>query len=115
MQNPIAIEGADDPSQCVYLGRLEDGFAIHGLCQADDGTTMKSCWVEDPNGDGTLDHEDDYIYDSDGFANGDCHLDEGNGYTDADGNRIIVMTEDYPYVPVGTMSRTVGTTCGLYA
>ena len=75
---------------------------------------MKSCWVEDPNGDGTLDHEDDYIYDSEGFANGDCHLDEGNGCTDAEGNRIIVMTEDYPYVPVGTMSRTVGTTCGLF-
>ena len=75
---------------------------------------MKSCWVEDPDGDGTLDHEDDYIYDDEAFESGECHLDQGNGYTDSDGNRIIVMTENYPYVPVGTMSRTTGTICGLY-
>ena len=45
---------------------------------------------------------------------GECHLDQGNGYTDSDGNRKIVMTEDFPYVPMGTMSNTVGTVCGLY-
>ena len=74
---------------------------------------MRSCYVVKPNGDGVLDNESDYVYDSSGIANGSCHLDEGNGYTFPNGTRIIVLTETYPRVPVGTMSSTSGSACGL--
>lgn len=74
---------------------------------------MKSCWTEKANGDGELDNESDYEYNSAAFAAGSCHLDEGNGYTFPNGERIVVMTENYPYVPMGTMSSNVGRVCGL--
>ena len=73
-QNPVGIDGASDPATCEYIGRFQDGFPMYGLCAADDGTTMKSCWVEDPDGDGTLDTEDDYIYDEDAFNNGESEI-----------------------------------------
>ena len=115
LQTPYAMENADDPAACQYLGRLLDGFPIHGLCRNDaaGGRTMTSCYVEKANGDGVLDNETDYEYDAAAFEAGECDLDEGNGFTFENGTRIVVTTENYPYVPIGTMSNSVATACGL--
>ena len=73
---------------------------------------MTSCYVlKDGITEATM--ETDYYFDYEGYANGDCDLDETNMYHFArKGTYGYIMTEDHPYVPYG-LRGTPASVCGF--
>jgi len=101
--------GANDPTQCIQIGYLNDGIPIYGYCQDEEGNTYTSCYqvkdgvtvdeVEHVSGNlYAAESMDDYEYDD---SIEGCNLDEANGaYHPTTGVYSYFMTSDFPWVPM---------------
>jgi len=103
---PKCLGDALDNSKAATIGWMLDGFAIRGYSKCG-SRQCKSCYKLKAAAAGT--HSTHYQYDSIGFINGTCDLDESNGkvFTHQwDGVTEVsqyayVATSNYPYVPLG--------------
>jgi len=101
--------GANDPSQCLKLGYLNDGVPIYGYCDDSQGRRMTSCYklkpgvTEDemPHVSGSLftaKYRDDYEFDD---SIPGCNLDEASGAIHpTTGEYSYFTTNGFPYVPM---------------
>ena len=98
-QIPYCWEKANDASACQMLGYMKDGFPVYGRCSHTDGSELVSCWTQKS---GTVGADyDDFEFDSEGYASGQCHLDESNGYNFPDGSYGYVLTDNIFQTPIG--------------
>jgi len=96
---------AGDPSVCYHFGYMMDGFPVFGRC-AVNGVELKSCYAKVDHIFNRGSHFKDYYFDQTAYNNGDCQLDEANGYTFPDGTYGYVTTENFAQVPTGYMGST---------
>ena len=109
------LNNALDPTQCVQIGYMSDGYPLYGLCStiADD---MSSCWTARNSADSFSEYsvfsDDNYRFK--GTRQCDSPLDKANGYTDADGNFVgYFLTDNLPYVPIGVWGTPTSTRCSF--
>jgi len=96
---PYCWEKANDANACQMLGYMKDGFPVYGRCRHTDGSELVSCWTQKS---GTVGADyDDFEFDSEGYASGQCHLDESNGYNFPDGSYGYVLTDNIFQTPIG--------------
>jgi hypothetical protein len=108
---PVCIANGTDATVCQQVGYMDDGIAIHGLCNGFNGAELSSCWTQTTNTTG--DNISDFYWDEAAYDSGLCSLDSCGGAYDAAGNYAYYTSSNMPYVPICRMGTTTATACGI--
>ncbi|XP_064095071.1 mucin-13-like isoform X2 [Macrobrachium nipponense] len=107
---PVCIAGN---SSCANVGYMRDGFPVYTFCtHPTKSRYLKSCYYK-TSGDGS--NQSHYTFNTTAKNNGDCDLDEANGYTFSDQRGYAyIFTADYPFIMAGYYGTQLSNICYLY-
>lgn len=100
VENEADVSLAD--ATCHVVGWMLDGFPLYVCKDAGGASPLKSCYV------GSGDNANGYTF----TPSEACHLDEASGYDFPEGYGYLV-TDTYPWVPMGYMGSEVSNICYL--
>ncbi|XP_066980524.1 uncharacterized protein [Macrobrachium rosenbergii] len=109
-QVPVCIAGN---SSCANVGYMTDGFPVYTFCtHPTKNRYLKSCYYK-TSGDGC--NQNNFTFNTTAKNNGDCDLDEANGFTFPDERGYAyIFTADYPFITPGYYGTQLSNICYLY-